>query len=68
MVTSFRQAYEASEKAFMDGAAKFAHVKQQGIKKVMEKGSRRRENATYSWYAQKWNANRRYCKVYKFTY
>ncbi len=27
-----------------------------------------RENATYSWYAQKWNANRRYCKVYKFTY
>ncbi len=54
--SSFRQAYKAREKALMDEAAKFAHAEQQGIKKGWE-------NATYSWYAQKWNANRRYCKV-----
>ncbi len=35
---SFRQAYEAREKALMDEAAKFAHVELQGIKKGMEKG------------------------------
>ncbi len=36
--SSFRQAYEAREKALMDEAAKFAHAEQQGIKKGIEKG------------------------------
>ncbi len=36
--SSFRQAYEARERALMDEAAKFAHAEQQGIKKGMEKG------------------------------
>ena len=30
---SFRQAYEAREKALMDEAAKFAHVKNKGLKR-----------------------------------
>lgn len=36
--SSFRQAYEAREKALMDEAAKFAHAEQQGIKKGIEQG------------------------------
>lgn len=36
--SSFRQAYEAREKALMDEAAKFAHAEQQGIKKGIKKG------------------------------
>ncbi|PGB52786.1 Rpn family recombination-promoting nuclease/putative transposase, partial [Bacillus toyonensis] len=36
--SSFRQAYEAREKALMDEAAKFAHAEQQGIKKGIEEG------------------------------
>ncbi|TKI31117.1 ATPase, partial [Bacillus mycoides] len=36
--SSFRQAYEAREKALMDEAAKFAHAEQQGIKKGREEG------------------------------
>ncbi len=36
--SSFRQAYEAREKALMDEAAKFDHAKQQGIKKGIEEG------------------------------
>ncbi|EOO19820.1 hypothetical protein IG9_00880 [Bacillus cereus HuA2-9] len=36
--SSFRQAYEAREKALMDEVAKFAHAEQQGIKKGIEQG------------------------------
>ncbi|MCZ6944215.1 Rpn family recombination-promoting nuclease/putative transposase [Bacillus mycoides] len=36
--SSFRQAYEAREKALMDEAAKFAHAEQKGIKKGIEQG------------------------------
>ncbi|EEM68423.1 hypothetical protein bthur0009_55350 [Bacillus thuringiensis serovar andalousiensis BGSC 4AW1] len=35
---SFRQAYEAREKALMDEAAKFAYAEQKGIEKGIEKG------------------------------
>ncbi len=36
--SSFRQAYEAREKALMDEAAKFAYAEQKGIEKGIEKG------------------------------
>ncbi len=58
--SSFRQAYEAREKALMDEAAKFAYAEQKGI----EKGKMQLIRGMH----KKRNANRRYCKVYKFTY
>lgn len=36
--SSFRQAYEAREKALMDEAAKFAYAEQKGIEKGIEQG------------------------------
>ncbi|CAM4415075.1 ATPase [Bacillus manliponensis] len=38
--STFRQAYEAREKALLDEAAKFAHAEQQGMKKGREEGVR----------------------------
>lgn len=57
--SSFRQAYEAREKALMDEAAKFAYAEQKGLKKG---------KCNLFVVCIKRNANRRYCKVYKFTY
>lgn len=34
--SSFRQAYEAREKALMDEAAKFAYAEQKGLKRKMQ--------------------------------
>ncbi|MED1639575.1 Rpn family recombination-promoting nuclease/putative transposase [Bacillus cereus] len=36
--SSFRQAYEAREKALMDNAAKFAHARNEGKKKGRQEG------------------------------
>ncbi|CAM4187402.1 Rpn family recombination-promoting nuclease/putative transposase [Bacillus manliponensis] len=38
--STFRQAYEARERALLDEAAKFAHAEQQGMKKGREEGLR----------------------------
>lgn len=36
--SSFRQAYEAREKALMDEAAKFAHARKEGLQEGLQKG------------------------------